>query len=229
MQPPILITGAARSGTSLVAGIVNLCGAFGGVMSGPNSNNKKGMFENQEIRNRIVKPYLVSIGADRMGQNPLPDIARVRDSIPTEAARIRNAVLGIMERQGYSGGPWFYKGAKLCLLWPLWHAAFPDARWIILRRPDDDIIASCLRTSFMRAYHTADGWRTWLSAHKLRFDEMADVGCDIRVVWSNDVVTGRHATMHAIAACCGLRWNKQRVDAFVDPSLWHAPTEKVRT
>ena len=44
MKEPILITGCARSGTSMVAGIINMSGAFGGVMAGPNKNNQKGNF-----------------------------------------------------------------------------------------------------------------------------------------------------------------------------------------
>jgi hypothetical protein len=74
MREPILITGCARSGTSMVAGVINRCGAFGGKMSGPNSNNQKGMFENAVIRNSIVKPYLRQIGVDHLGQYPLPNI-----------------------------------------------------------------------------------------------------------------------------------------------------------
>ena len=43
IMEPILITGAARSGTSMSAGVVSLCGAWGGELSGPNVYNKKGM------------------------------------------------------------------------------------------------------------------------------------------------------------------------------------------
>jgi len=39
MKSPILIVGAARSGTSLVAGIINMSGAFGGIMAGPQKSN----------------------------------------------------------------------------------------------------------------------------------------------------------------------------------------------
>ena len=70
---PILITGCARSGTSLVAGIFNICGAFGGEISGPTIYNKKGIFENAFIREMLVKPWLENVGADPMGQSPLPD------------------------------------------------------------------------------------------------------------------------------------------------------------
>lgn len=67
-KSPILITGCARSGTSMVAGVINMCGAFGGSMSGPNHNNAKGMFENARVRNNIVKPYLRQLHVDPLGQ-----------------------------------------------------------------------------------------------------------------------------------------------------------------
>ena len=95
MNPPILITGCARSGTSLVAGIINMRGAFGGKMSGPNMNNAKGMFENARIRNDIVKPYYRSIGVDPLGQYPLPDIESL--PIPTGWA---NDVIRIIQEEG---------------------------------------------------------------------------------------------------------------------------------
>ena len=66
----------------MVAGIINMCGAFGGRMSGPTQNNQKGMFENQRIRNEIVKPYLRKSGYDPMGQYPLPPIENI--TIPAD-------------------------------------------------------------------------------------------------------------------------------------------------
>ena len=77
MVEPILITGAARSGTSLTAGIISICGAFGGNTTGSTPYNRNGQFENSHIRNRIVKPYLVRMGVDKLGQYPLPDIKKV--------------------------------------------------------------------------------------------------------------------------------------------------------
>ena len=75
---PILVTGCARSGTSMTAGIIDLCEAWGGITSGPNRNNRKGMFENASIRNNLVKPFLANIGADPMGQSPLPDVEKCK-------------------------------------------------------------------------------------------------------------------------------------------------------
>ena len=64
LDKPIFITGCARSGSSMTGGIVSLCGAWGGIMSGPTAYNKKGMFENAEIRNTMIKPLLERLGFD---------------------------------------------------------------------------------------------------------------------------------------------------------------------
>jgi len=143
MPEPILITGCARSGTSLVAGMINKCGAFGGNMSGPNKNNAKGMFENAHIRNLLMKPYLREIGVDPLCQYPLPDINKL--TIPSNW---KQEVEKVMTDEGYWHGPWMYKGAKMCLTWKMWHHAFPHAKWIIVRRRTGDIVNSCLRTGF---------------------------------------------------------------------------------
>ena len=74
---PVIIVGCARSGTSLVAGVINICGAWKGDTVGPSKHNAKGMFENHALRENIIKPLLFSIGADRKGQFPLPETKNI--------------------------------------------------------------------------------------------------------------------------------------------------------
>jgi len=226
MPSPILITGAARSGTSMVAGIINLCGAFGGVMSPPNKNNRKGMFENVKIRDTIVKPYLRSIGVDPLGQYPLPDVNSL--IIPRDW---KKRVEGIMMEEGYSGGPWMYKGAKSCLMWPIWHYAFPNAKWIIVRRRTGDIIQSCLNTNFMRAFGRevfrravgvkteVDGWKWWVHQHEKRFVEMITEGLNVKVVWPQRMVNGDYSQIYETIDWLGLKWNSEILN-FIDPLLY---------
>jgi len=228
MRDPILITGCARSGTSMVAGAIHLCGAFGGELAGPNKNNRKGMFENSAIRETLSKPYMARNGADRLGQYPLPEIDKL--NIPLNW---RNRVLDIMRSQGYKKGPWFYKGAKMCLTWPLWHSAFPEARWIIVRRDAQDIVNSCMKTSFMRAYHRrevlqaigedneADGWHWWVRQHEKRFVEMISAGLNCQMLWPSRMVIGDYRHMMSVVEWAGLKWNSE-VLSFIDPKLWHS-------
>ena len=165
-QDPILITGCPRSGASIIGSVINLSGAFGGEMS------KRSMFTNDRIREEIIYPYFDSIQMDRLGQYPLPDTDNL--FIPPNW---RGQVQRVMIDEGYNGmegGRWMYKDARLSLTWPIWNYAFPNAKWIIVRRRTGDIIESCLKTGFMTAFgFTAkqaavnvtterDGWLWWV-------------------------------------------------------------------
>lgn len=228
MKAPILITGAARSGTSMIAGIINICGAFGGIMSGPNRNNAKGMFENHSIRQDIMKPYLHGIGVDQLGQYPLPDTKKM--PIPND---LKERVESVMIKEGYMDGPWMYKGAKMSLTWPMWEHAFPDAKWIIVRRRSADIVRSCMHTGFMRAFDSKvirdsvgvntpeEGWLWWVRQHEFHFIEMIESGLNVKVIWPDRMVTGDYTQVMEMIDWLGLEWNPE-VFNFIDPKLWKA-------
>lgn len=228
MDEPILITGCARSGTSMVAGIINLCGAFGGRMSGPNKNNEKGMFENARIRQDIVKPYFRELKVDPLGQYPLPDIKGLK--IPVNW---RERVEEVMIDEGYPGGKWMYKGAKMCLHFPVWHYAFPNAKWIIVRRKTEDIVNSCMHTGFMRAFARtenqravgakteAEGWTWWVEQHKARFVEMIMEGLNVKQVHPEKMIKGDYSQIHEMLEWLGLEWSSE-IPNFIEPKMWKA-------
>lgn len=219
----ILITGCARSGTSLTAGIIHAHGAFGGILAPANKHNKKGMFENTAIRQGMTKPYLVGIGCDKLGQRPLPTDAHLAAITQDEADRWRYRLDRIMQQEGYTGGPRFYKGAKMCLFWPMWAKAFPETKWIIVRRTRGDIVRSCLRTSFMSAYNSLEGWELWAKEHERRFEEMKAAGLSIVEVWPEKMIkNGDYGEMKAAVEFCGLTYDHDIARSFVDPRLWHA-------
>jgi len=205
----------------MTAAIVHMCGAFGGKMSGPTPNNRKGMFENTEIRNSIIKPYLRSIKMDPLGQDPLPDVKNL-----DEMSDLRERVEWAMKWQGFTRGPWFYKGAKLCLIWPLWQTAFPEAKWIIVRRRDDDIARSCARTTFMRAFgDNYLDWYKWITHHKERFEEMKKV-LDVREVWPTKFVQGDYSEIESVIRWLGLEWKEEAAREFVNPEWYRSVSGK---
>lgn len=214
-QSPILITGCARSGTSLVAGIINICGGFGGRMSGPTPYNRKGMFENVNIKQQVDKGYLRDIRMDPKGQDPLPDTSTL--PIPRDWAK---RVESIMLAEGYEKGPWFYKGARCCLVWPVWHYAYPNAKWVIVRRRTADIADSCTRTGFMNAYGTYQGWVGWVNHHIDCFREMIEAGLNVKVVWPERMVKGNYEQMYELIDWLGLTWKPEEVMNFIEPKLW---------
>ena len=193
-------------------------------MSGPTTWNRKGMFENAVLRNMIVKPMLKEWKVDPLGQEPLPDIEMMRNVAKDSlvVGRLRNSVLEVMEFQGYEEGSWFYKGAKMCLMWPLWHAAFPRAKWIIVRRDLPGIVNSCMKTSFMRKRNSVESWTEWVRIHEQRFVEMREAGLDIYEVSSNKLLNGEmEEFMGAIKTYLRLCWNEERVNEFIEPALFH--------
>ena len=222
MKDPILITGCARSGTSMTAGIINICGAFGGDMFGPNKHNQKGMFENKEIRQSIVKPYLKKIDVDPLGQKPLPNNRQVFEVNEKESTEWRNRIQLMMKHQGYIKGDWFYKGAKVCLIWYLWHRAFPSAKWVIVRRSREDIANSCMRTAFMRAYKDKHGWVRWIQKHERRFEEIKSAGLSVFEFWPSIVIEGDKDHVKDMVNFLDLHYdeNEKIIQSFIDPKLY---------
>lgn len=200
VDAPVLVTGCARSRTSMVAGALYHCGAFGGEMYGPGVGNPRGFFENKSIRDGLVKEILRFWGADTLGVRSLPEPGR-------EHPPIGENVKALLLADGYEGGPWFYKDAKLALMWHLWHEAFPEAKWIVCRRDKEEIIDSCLKAPFMRQHSTDRGfWERWIEETEARLEALKETADCFEV-------RGRDDLREAIA-WVGLDWT-ERAEKFV--------------
>jgi len=222
LKTPILITGAARSGISLIGGVVHLCGAWGGLTTQISHFDGRGSFENMDIRNSVIRPFLRGIGASPSGQFPLPDIQRCRQ-LQSEKNFIttwRRRVEGIFQRQGYEEGPLFLASPLLCLMWPIWAKVFPDAQWILVRRKDEDIVRSCMKTGFMGAHKGEEEWSRWVQNHKVRFREMVRADLDLWQIWPRRMIRGKFKELRELVERLELRWDKTAVEDFVAPILW---------
>jgi hypothetical protein len=173
---------------------------------GANLGRVNSLNEHAGVQRDLLKPLLRKAGADPFGQWPLPSI----NDLPA-APNLRRDTLAAL------GPADTYKDAKLCLTWPCWHHAFPDARWIIVRRSAQGIIGSCLRTPFMKAYGNADGWQRWLDHHLAAFNAMRSAGLDVVEVWPDPAnpESFRPAVEHA-----GLTFDANKAAACVDPEKW---------
>jgi len=210
MKKPILITGMERSGISLISEVVQICGALKGT---PN-----------EIRDLLVKPFLRGIKADPNGQSPLPDIEMCKKLADSLKDKWRQRVEDIFSMNGLlnlENNCWFYADPKSVLIWPIWVRAFPEARWIIVRRKDNDIIRSCLKTGYMSAYDDAKGWWGWLETYKRRFSELTEnKELSVWQIWPQRMIQGRLAEVKAMIHFLGLEWKEKEMDNFITPILW---------
>lgn len=223
MINPILITGCGRSGASMIAGALNMCGAFCGNVGGHNKH-----YENVQIRHQLMSPLLVRLGADPRGQYPIPNL----EGLPV-ITNWADRVESIMVSEGYYDGCWLVKSPTLSLVWPVWAEAFPKAKWLIVRRRTADILHSCIKTHFMTAFrdiktcravgarNEMEGWLWWIHQYEKRFVEMIKHGIEYCEIWPERMVSGDYSQMISTAQWLGLDWRKQAF-AFIDPKLMKA-------
>jgi len=205
MRDPIIITGIPRSGTSMIAGILHICGAYMGDV-----NN---MYENKEIKNNILFPYMDEIGAEVTGQINHPDTDTI--SIPKNwGAKITSTIV----KQGYQDGPWAIKSNLVGLTWPVWNYAFPNAKHIIVRRRPGDIVNSCLKTGYMNKHDDKDGWIDMCRSYQSRFSQMIDEGMNCKVIWPHRMAYGDYGQIWELIEWLGLEW-KTEILNWIDPKF----------
>lgn len=220
MDDLILITGAARSGISLIAGIVQLCGAWGGQTVRSTGVDKYDSLENVEIQDSVVKPFLRGIRADPSGQCPLPDLKTCHNLADKVGSWWRQRVKKIIGNQGYGGEPLFFASPLSCLIWPVWATAFPQARWIIVRRSDEDIVRACIKTGFMVKYKRKEEWQQWLNVYKWRFTEMISEHLNVWQIWPQRMIQGKLPQLREMIESLNLRWDPVAIQDYITPILW---------
>lgn len=222
MIAPHFITGLPRSGTSLVTGIFGACGAWIGKIGPADKFNAKGTCENLPIRETVLKPCLSLMGFDPLGLETLPPVG----SEPiVDPQVLRRRVENLMVAQGWSGSlPAVYKDAKLCLAYRQFKAAWPGARWIVVRRAKNRVIESCLRADPMTRRLGAD-WARWEQWH----DDYTALVNQIEnpiIIEPDDHIFGNIDRMKPVVVTLGLTWRPDAVRAWVSADLYHRTAEK---
>jgi len=214
---PIIVTGVPRSGTSMVTGIFDMCGAFGGNTCGATPWNQKGQFENREIIQSIQKPYMKKIGCCPLGQKYLPK----PDDVVLDSS-IYDQTMEVMVSHGLQPEQiWYFKDCKVALTYQVWLDCFPNATWIIVDRPSEQIVESCLRQPFMSAYSSRVQWHDWVARYRLFLDDLERDAEHVFRVWSPSVVSGDYDTIKTAVEYVGLEWREDAVCDFVEARLFH--------
>jgi hypothetical protein len=135
----LIVLGMHRSGTSVLARLLNLMGAyFGpeGASTGANPENPKGFWERRDVR--MLNDYVLqSAGCDWnrvLGFDPgnLPD-----DLLAEFTKRASKLVLEMDAHR-----PWLLKEPRLCLLFPLWRKVLDMPACIHIYRHPVEVAAS---------------------------------------------------------------------------------------
>lgn len=219
---PIFVLGTARSGTSLVSGILEKCGAWlGKTEPGGDKENPDGFFENRAIRLYVIKQIMLDHGCDPLGVRAIPSMKSLR-----AVDNLEQVIFNILKEEGYEGGPWAFKDAKLSLLWPIFLKVFPNAKWVIVRRDIDGIINSCLNAWFMKI-HTKDPayWRIWAELYVERANLLKQKSSNVYEIWPQEFVKGDMNSLREMIDWLGLDWNEE-VSNFINKDYWHCANRK---
>ena len=220
---PVFVLGLPRSGTSMIAGCLDLCGAWtGSTVPGGGKENPRGFFEHIYIREHIVKTILTRAGCDPLGVRKLPPL-----DLNIHVPGLADLIGKVIRSDGYEDDrPWLYKDAKLTLLWPTFANTFPHARWVIVRRDEDSIIDSCLRTFFMNQHSSERAyWAHFVKEYLLRLEQLKRSGVWCYEISSRDVIEGDFSSLRELVQNLGLTYREEALVEFVTPAYWH---DKVR-
>lgn len=166
-----------------------------------------------------MKRILAHMQCDPLGVRKLP-LKDLNIQIPG----LREILSQIIEGDGYQfDRPWLYKDAKLTLLWPIFAHNFPDASWIIVRRSEQDIIDSCLRTSFMKQ-HSKDPkfWQRFVDEYMQRIKLLMTSEATFHELWPDTLLKGDWSVFRDLLEKLELSFDEKALRRFISPKLWHA-------
>jgi hypothetical protein len=210
----IIIAGPARSFSSLTAGILHFAGAWGqadGFAKNFNEATDGGQeqvtFENIELLNAFSE---AATGFKEIPFVSTPEIL---------ATCLRSIVPGVFDKYGAPHDkPVFLKhpaiiASKGLAKWPLWHSALPDAQWIIVRRPTEEIERSHYRTYKNIEFDNL----TVLEQIPIMQAYFNALGTPYFEIWpGQELKDSTHSKFKEMVTWAGLEWNAA-VEKFIQP------------
>lgn len=202
----ILITGIPRSRTSLTAAIFEKCGAeFGKNLKKPNEHNPLGYYEDMAIIKGLVNPHWEKMGFHPLDRTNMPTKEDV--IIDPEWKKKTQRIMGKLKHKTAIKEP------KMCLYWEQWHDAFPEAKWVIVRRPRAEVLESIRnRTPWMRGtfsrQNRAAHIQLYIDHHLRRIDELKAEGAYFEIHTENFLACD-WSEIQKCVEWCGLKWNEQ--------------------
>lgn len=217
MQNMILITGAERSGSSIVAKVFSMCGAFGGDCNQMNENISIKALHHLYIDKKSDGCHMVDLSKTHF-KGTWNDI--VMDAFYDDGMNASHTP--------------FYKDSAIAQTWQLWGDAFKDAKWIIVRRRTGDVIESCIQTAYMLRFKKEtnrkiinvtserNGWLWWVHQYEERFIKIIEKYPDnYRIVWPEKMAIPDFTQMQEAIEWAGLQWNPE-IEKTI-PSLLRKP------
>ena len=214
----LIVLGMHRSGTSVLARLLNLMGAyFGpeGSSTGANEENPKGFWERRDVRN-LNDMVLHAMGCDWNRISTFDP-----DAIPGPVAAEFNRAASRLVLDLDAHRPWMLKEPRLCLLFPLWRPLLEAPVCIHVYRHPVEVAASLLRRNDIPMEAGLALWEKYV-----RIASGTSAGLPAVTVSHHALMTEpvrEVERLHAALERNGVRLRlpePAEVDAFVQPGLY---------
>ena len=221
----LIVLGMHRSGTSAVAGCVQLLGVdLGGPLLPANYANERGYFELAEIV-AIHDEFLREFGIAALDVGSLP---AGWERTPA-AEKVRERLREVLIRNFGKAPLWALKDPRICLLLPLWRPLLEELgvapRFLLVFRRPWEVVESLRTRDDLTTWEALDIWRRHSSAAELetRGAERAVLTYD-ELLETPEIVLGRVAERLAIEWPRDLSSSSAEIRLFLDGSLRHHRT-----
>lgn len=186
----------------MTAGLFAKHGVWFGNCGGPTAANRKGNFENKQIKRAQI---------DRWGMLTLARQKTAFEENPVCEYRggFRPAVEKILAAEGYEGGYWGYKQSALYK--PAWGDFEP---YFVGVRRENVVQANITRQNFMGTANVNRIQRV-VDLHDPVIDE-----CEV-IVKTDELISGEYRTIREAFDYCGLKFRPEIAKNWISPELWH--------
>ncbi len=156
----ICIIGMHRSGTSMVARLLNLCGLDFGPhhqLLPPNFANPMGYYENNSITYKINEPLLNRLGGS-WDKPPVLSDGWETDPSLDDIYREARSLIHTLSKSTF----WGWKDPRTTLLLPFWKSLVPDLRFVICVRNPLDVAMSLASRDNLSIKMGIDLWTLYM-------------------------------------------------------------------
>ncbi len=221
----ILLTSIPRSGSSLIARMVKESGAFGGIVR---PLEKFGYCENDQIKARCVTPYVNRFVYHRRQGDGKPVVRPKHAPVPFrnkadfyQPPYFRDLVLEIFRREGWDGKQTLYfKMPLMVLMSPVWHHAFPEATWIVIRRDPTVVTAELVKKKWIAPLpDEAAGESPYVAMYIRALDALVshpDIAA--KEVSYETLLAGDLSEVTSALEWCGLPVDTELIRSFINPA-----------
>lgn len=226
---PIVLLGMHRSGTTLLARMLEQLGVFHG---------DKQLEQHVESRFFVsVNDWLLSL-VHGSWDNPnhmrlLLDQPVIRTAAEKEMRRrvygpnFYRTYIGLSRVKAFFNNPclvWGWKDPRTTVTWPLWDSIFPKAKYIFIYRNGIDVAQSLrfreqsrrdsLNRRFMslRCAQLEGGYKLWEEYHQLFFDYEAAHPIEVLYVGYEELLTDPETIMRQIIQFIGIKPEQNLID-----------------